>query len=355
MICSVICPSKRSDGKGVMRGFAGIIVARWSNAWRDVLFSSIAGAVAWLLSQKLLGHPYPVFAAIVALVSLAPGLPSHARQAVGMLVGVGLGILIGELALAVGSSMLLLRGSVATFVAMMLASSFGLGPVVPIQAGVSTILVLVMGPQTAGYVRLLDSCIGIVVALLFSQLLVTPDPVNLIKQAARKLLRDLGTGFSSSADALARADTSAAQAAMDKFSTAHESLNVLASSIGWARHAARWSLRGRISAGEINELAARYDRRSIRLYANALLFGEALANALRKNEAPIPSGLEGRVRDAARLCAALASGTTPENLAPAPALPLDTLPQSWRTCMDRLIAVEAALCTFAATAPTGSQ
>ena len=353
MVCSPACLESET-AKRAMKHFAGIIIARWSNAWFDVLASSIAGAVAWILSQKLLGHPYPVFAAIVALVCLAPGLPSHARQAVGMLVGVGLGILVGELALAVANGMLLLRGFVATFVALMLASSFGLGPVVPIQAGVSTILVLVMGPQTAGYVRLLDSCVGIVVALLFSQLLLTPDPVKLVTQTARKLLRDLGAGFSISADALARSDQSAARAAMDKFSTSHDSLNTLASSIGWARHAARWSLRGRISAGEIHELAALYDRRSIRLYASALLFAEALANALRKSEAPIPSKLEERVRDAAQLCEALASGRIPDSLAPPPALPLETLPQSWRTCVDRLTAAEDALRTFAATIPASA-
>jgi len=331
-----------------MKDFARIILTRWSNAWRDVLFSSIAGAVAWILSQKLLGHPYPIFAAIVALVCLAPGLASHARQAVGLLVGVCLGILVGELALTLGSSLLLLRGTVATFLAMMLASSFGLGPVVPIQAGVSTILVLVMGPQTAGYVRLLDSCVGIIVALLFSQLLVTPDPIKLVRQAARKLLLDLGSGFAASSAALARSDPSAAQVAMDKFSAAHDSLNTLASSIGWARHAARWSLRGRISADEINELVARYDRRSIRLYASALLFAEALANALRKKEAPAPSKLEERVLGAARLCEALASGKMPENLVMPADLPADDLPQSWRICMGRLATAEDALRTFAA-------
>lgn len=334
-----------------MGNLAGVIMERWSSAWRDVLASSVAGAIAWTIAQKLFGHPFPIFAAIVALVCLAPGLPSHARQALGLLVGVGIGILIGEVALNVDGSLPVLRGSIATFIAMMLASSFGLGPVVPIQAGVSVILVLVMGPATAGYVRLLDSCVGIVVALVFSQFLVTPDPVGMVKQSVEKLLGDLAAGFSGSADALARSDLATAQAARDKFSAAHDSLNALASSIGWARHAARWSLRGRMSAARIGELAARYDRRSIRLYASGLLFGEALANALRKNEAPIPPGLEKRVRETARLCELLASGKTPGSLAAPPDIPVDDLPQSWRICVDRLATAEDALRTFAVTSP----
>ncbi|WP_181257451.1 FUSC family protein [Pseudaminobacter soli (ex Li et al. 2025)] len=334
-----------------MKELVRVVIERWSNAWRDVLASSVAGAIAWVIAQKLFGHPYPIFAAIVALICLAPGLPSHARQAMGLLVGVGTGIPIGELALTLGGDLPVLSGSVATFIAMMFASSFGLGPVVPIQAGVSVILVLVMGPMTAGYVRLLDSCVGIVVALLFSQLLVTPDPVGMVKQAAAKLLRELAAAFSASADALERADTAAAQAAMDKFSAAHDSLNALASSLDWACRAARWSLRGRFSAAEIRELAARYDRRSIRIYASGLLFGEALANALRKNESPAPPRLKERVREAARLCEALSSGKVPESLVPPVDIPLENLPQSWRICVDRLAAAEDALRAFASTGP----
>jgi uncharacterized membrane protein YgaE (UPF0421/DUF939 family) len=330
-----------------MKELVRVVIERWSNAWRDVLASSVAAAIAWAIAQKLFGHPYPVFAGIVALICLAPGLPSHARQAMGLLVGVGTGIPIGELALSVGNGIPVLGGSVGTFVAMMIASSFGLGPVVPIQAGVSVILVLVMGPMTAGYVRLLDSCVGIVVALLFSQLLVTPDPVGMVKQAAAKLLRELGAAFSRSADALAWSDIAMAQKAMDKFSAANESLNALASSLDWACHAARWSLRGRLSAAEIGELAARYDRRSIRLYASGLLFGEALANALRKNESPPPPRLKERVREAARLCELLGSGKAPERVAPPPDIPLENLPQSWRICVDRLAAAEDALRAFA--------
>jgi uncharacterized membrane protein YgaE (UPF0421/DUF939 family) len=52
------------------------------------------------------------------------------------------------------------------FVSMTAASSFGLGPVVPIQAGVSVLLVLTLGPETAGYTRMLDVLIGAAVGSL---------------------------------------------------------------------------------------------------------------------------------------------------------------------------------------------
>jgi len=54
---------------------------------------------------------------------------------------------------------------------MMLASLFGLSAVVPIQAGASAMLVLLLGPQSAGFVRFLDvsvgAFIGVAVTILF--------------------------------------------------------------------------------------------------------------------------------------------------------------------------------------------
>lgn len=44
---------------------------------------------------------------------------------------------------------------------MILASMFGLPPVVPIQAGASAMLVLLMGPQAAGFVRFVDVIVGV--------------------------------------------------------------------------------------------------------------------------------------------------------------------------------------------------
>jgi len=75
------------------------ILGRWSQAWREVLASALGAALAWVLAERLLGHPQPIFAAISAIVCLAPGLPSHTKQTKGLLLGVGTGIVVGELIL----------------------------------------------------------------------------------------------------------------------------------------------------------------------------------------------------------------------------------------------------------------
>jgi uncharacterized membrane protein YgaE (UPF0421/DUF939 family) len=54
---------------------------------------------------------------------------------------------------------------------MVAASSFGLGPVVPIQAGVSVLLVLTLGPETAGYIRMIDVLIGAAVGAVCGRFL----------------------------------------------------------------------------------------------------------------------------------------------------------------------------------------
>ncbi|HCD84883.1 MAG TPA: FUSC family protein, partial [Agrobacterium sp.] len=82
-----------------------------------------------------------------------------------------IGILVGEIALLVPHDVAEIGLASATFIAMILASMFGLPPVVPIQAGASAMLVLLMGPQAAGFVRFVDVIVGVAtgvaVALVF--------------------------------------------------------------------------------------------------------------------------------------------------------------------------------------------
>jgi len=84
---------------------------------------------------------------------------------------VATGILVGEIVLFISSPLIAM--GIGVFVSMMIASSFGVGPVVPIQAGVSVLLVLTLGPETAGYVRMVDVMVGAIVGLLCGRLLLT--------------------------------------------------------------------------------------------------------------------------------------------------------------------------------------
>lgn len=246
--------------------------------------------------------------------AFSPGPPSHGRQAIGLMLGVAIGILIGELALLLPEGALvpeglsLLRLFCGTLAAVFLAALLGQPPVVAIQAGVSVVLVLALGPENAGLTRLEDVGIGVATGLFFSQVLLTPDPVRLLDSSADKLLLKLGAAFRDSAAALRDRDSGRADRALEAFSAAHDDLVALEAGIEAARYAARWSVRGRLGAHTVAEMASLYDRRTIRLYASALLFAEALASALRKAPDSVPADMEAVVLIAAGQCEQLAGG-----------------------------------------------
>lgn len=61
-----------------------------------------------------------------------------------------------------------MRVAAAIFAAMLVATAFGLPPVVPIQAGVSALLVILRGPHAAGLARYLDVLLGTAIGLAFA-------------------------------------------------------------------------------------------------------------------------------------------------------------------------------------------
>ena len=164
-----------------MRQLVARILGRWSEAWREALASALAAALSWVLAERLFGHQQPIFAAISAIVCLSPGIPSHTKQTVGLVLGVATGIVIGELSLVLPNVFPLLKITLTAFFAMIVAASYGQAAVVPIQAGVSAILVVALGPATTGYVRMIDVGVGAAVGFFFSKFPLTPDPSHQAK------------------------------------------------------------------------------------------------------------------------------------------------------------------------------
>jgi uncharacterized membrane protein YgaE (UPF0421/DUF939 family) len=306
------------------------IVDRLRAALPDAAAATVAAALSWLLAKAIFGHPQPVFAAVTAIICLAPGLPNHGRQAVGLVLGVATGILVGEAALLVPDVVPTLRLSLATFVAILIASGYGLQAVVPIQAGVSALLVLALGSGTAGVVRMLDVGCGTAVGLLFSQVLFTPDPVRHLWDGERALLSAIAEAFRQAGSALASGNQSEAQAALRTFSDAHERLIALAGGIDTARSAATWSLRGRLVRRDVRFVAGRFGRRSTRTYAAALLFGSALATAMQRRPEPPPKALAPGIAAAIQLC------DVNQQMRDSVHLPLAGVHDDWRRCLVRL-------------------
>ena len=170
-----------------------MIETAWSHiakAFRETAEAAVAAALAWWLSVLLIGDHVPIFAAIAAIVCLAPGLPSHSRQIVGMFAGVCIGIGAGEAALALGFAADPILLGAAIFAGMLLAIAIAVQPVIAIQAGASAVIVIAYGGDENSWGRFGDAAIGGAVAFLFSQVLFTPPPFEVIGKAARRLVED---------------------------------------------------------------------------------------------------------------------------------------------------------------------
>ncbi|WP_242122007.1 FUSC family protein [Sphingomonas lacusdianchii] len=209
----------------------------WLQSLRGILLSTIAAVLSWWAARTLFGDHPPVFAAIAAIVCLSPGIPSHGRQAIGMLVGVSLGIGVGEFARSLPIDPTL-RIAVVTPMAMLAAASFGLNAVMIIQAGASAVIVVAGEQAGAGLQRVADAAVGGGIGLLFSQFLFTPDPVAMVDRAGECWLRSRARGGR---------EMRAAAAALDD-------------AIGSARAMIRWTVRGRIGAQRVETAIERWCR-----------------------------------------------------------------------------------------------
>lgn len=188
-----VCSSASTKANGKPPCADAVMLERlrenWRRAFRESLESALAAGIAWWIGLQVFGAEHtPLFAAVTAVVSLAPGLPSHSRQALGLLLGVVVGIVVGEAALAFVGDVQPPVMAVAVFAAIMLAIAFEVQPIIGIQAGVSAVIVMVEGPGENSYARVIDALIGGGVALLFSQVLLTPDPFGILRREGAKLI-----------------------------------------------------------------------------------------------------------------------------------------------------------------------
>ncbi len=279
-------------------------------AARDAIAAALASICAWVIAQQLWQHQRPAFAVVTAVVCLAPGLPSHLKQTKSLVIGCALGIVIGDLLWQLPDQHLLIRLSAGIFLAVLLGAVVGPAPVVPIQSGVSVVLVLAMGPSAAGGTRLLDVLVGAAVGLIFSQVLFTSNPIKDMGRAASTFLKQLANGLDLIVRACEAQKADAAEAALGQLSLAQESLAALSAAVGQAHASRRWSLRGRLNADRLAFVTRRYDRHALRVYATALLLAESLNRAASHTHTPPPPALSRYCRWLISSCQDLANQPT---------------------------------------------
>jgi hypothetical protein len=199
-----------------------------------LLQMAAAATVAWVLASRVVDHHQPLFAPVAAVAALNAPLGERGGNTLRLVQGVVIGILGGELAVdgfGTSSASLFL----ATLAAMAASRALGGTNIVLGQAATAAILSVVTGDEHAGPDRLIDALIGGGVALLFTQVLFTPEPVRLLRRAETRVLTDIAGAFDLTARALDDNDQAQANRAIDTIRDARDRL----AELGRARTASK--------------------------------------------------------------------------------------------------------------------
>lgn len=232
----------RSHARGwLQRAWQPLSTGTWL-----LIQQTAAATAAWAIAKGILADHDPFFAPIAAVVALNTFLGGRGSNALRLLQGVVVGIVVGELSLVtVGSGYGGL--AIALFVAMAIARATGGARVTVAQAAVGAILTVAVGNGAAGIDRLADALIGAGVALVFTQFLFSPEPLRLLRRAESAALAEMANGIRLTGQALAGCDDEAARRALDTRRTLRDRLTQLTRirevSIRVARHSVVWRRR----------------------------------------------------------------------------------------------------------------
>jgi uncharacterized membrane protein YgaE (UPF0421/DUF939 family) len=197
-----------------MRGRLDRGLRRLRSSALPIVQCGLAAGVAWLVAHDLVGHERPFFAPIAAVISLGVSLGGRRRRAVELVVGVSLGVLVGDLLVAwIGSGWWQIAVVVTLAVAVAVFADGG--TLLVNQAGASAVLIVALLPPgpAGGLDRCLDALIGGAVGVLAVAVLPS-DPVAPVRRSARALLDELCAVLAGVADALRDRDVDAAREAL---------------------------------------------------------------------------------------------------------------------------------------------
>lgn len=189
--------------------------------------ATAAATTAWILAKHVVGNHEPFFAPIAAVLALNMPLGERGRDAIRLLLGVITGIVTAEITVAVlggGYG----RLALATFGSMAAMRALGGTRLAINQAASSAILTVAVANGEAGTNRLVDALIGAAVALMFTQVLFSPNPVRLLRRAESAALAGMAEGLELTASALERDDDELGREAITKLRDLRDRLVELA-------------------------------------------------------------------------------------------------------------------------------
>jgi len=265
--------------------------------------TAVAAGVAWYLAHDVLDHRNAFFAPIAAVIALGVAPGKRTTRAIEIVVGVGVGIAVGDLLIAAIG-----RGPGQLGLVVLLAMTgtilLGGGTLVVSQAAASGVLVATV-PTAHALVptRFVDALVGGAVGLVV--LAVVPrDPIRLARREADPLLAGLASALDDVADALDAHDVPGAERALESARNLDQLVASLDESLELAAETAllaplRWRERGPVDRYVIAATHLGLAVRNVRVLARAAVRAVEL-------EPTIPDGLVASVRGLATAVRAFA-------------------------------------------------
>lgn len=209
--------------------------------WRLIVQLAIGTGLAWFVAHQLLGHGQPFFAPISAVIAVMAGGGLRHRAAIELILGVAVGILVGE-----GIIYVIGRGSwqisVVVILAIIVGSLLGLKGLALTQAITSSILlaavVPVAGAANPAITRFLDALVGGLIGFAMT-LLVPRNPVRDIDREVQSILSGLAGTLSQIAAALREEDSRGADRALLRARNMQPAVDTMIATATNAREIAR--------------------------------------------------------------------------------------------------------------------
>jgi uncharacterized membrane protein YgaE (UPF0421/DUF939 family) len=226
----------------VHREVTARLIAGWRalrRTWLPVAQMSVAAGLAWLVAHDLLHHQRAFFAPVAAVIALglAPGQRIH--RAVEMVIGVALGVFVGDLLIGqIGSGTWQIM--LVVLLAVSLTILIGGGPLAVSQAAGSAVLVATLVPPTNGIysTRIADAAVGGVVGIAI--LVVAPgNLVKSVRRAAQPVFVELSKVLDEIAAAIESRDAKRADAALQHARSSEGTVRALLAQLDLALESAR--------------------------------------------------------------------------------------------------------------------
>lgn len=232
---------------------------------------AIGAALAWLVATGVFHHTSPMFAPVTALICLGLSYGNRVRRSFELMLGVAVGVAIGDLFVHLfGSGVWQVGLVVAT--AMGAAALLGSGQLLTTQAGVQAIFVTTVAVPGGSVVnRWVDAVIGGSVALAVT-VLSPRAPVHRPRAEAAVMLEDLADVLRDTAQAVRAGDEGQATRALERARATDAALDQLRQSSAEGQAVVRqspWRRRHGADVQAILDLVTPLDRaaRNLRVLA----------------------------------------------------------------------------------------